>query len=315
MRNPYEALDVSPSADAADIKKAFRKLAKQYHPDQNPGDTRAQEKFSEINQAYEIVGDKDKRTQFDRGAIDAEGKEKFQGFGGFGGGGPQGARSQGFSSAGGAHGGNGGFDDILSDILGGFGGGRAQGGGRRPGAQQRPRGEDVNLQARVTLEELVHGGKARVTLPSGKTVNVTIPAGTQSGDQIRLKGQGQASPMGGQAGDAHVTVTIARHALFTPEGANLRLNLPIALYEAVLGGKVKVPTLDGTVSLSIPENSSSGQTLRLKGKGLPQKSSGRGDLFVTLRIALPDEKDTDLEALMRVWKETKPYNPRGSDFE
>lgn len=323
MRNPYEVLGVSPSASEAEIKRAFRKLAKQYHPDQNPGDARAQAKFAEANQAYEIVGDKDKREKFDRGMIDAEGKEKFQGFegfggfGGFGGAGAAGGqrtRSHRFSSGGGA----GGFEDILSDILGGFGGGgRAHGAGAgagaRTSAQPRPRGEDAAITARVTLEELVHHGKARVTLPSGKTVDVKIPAGTQAGDQIRLKGQGHPSPAGGPAGDALVTIQLARHPVFTPEGSTLRLTLPVTLYEAVLGAKVRAPTLEGAVELSVPANSSGGRTLRLKGKGLPKKDGGRGDLMISLRIALPEQADADLEALMRVWRDTKPYNPRSGD--
>lgn len=323
MRNPYEVLGVQPGADEAEIKRAFRKLAKKYHPDQNPGDEAARAKFNEANQAYEIIGDKAKRAQFDSGAIDAEGKERFQGFGGFGGG--QGARGARYSTEG-----AGGFEDILSEIFGGggraqsggFGGGGGFGGfGARPGASaggaraRQQRGEDAIVQARVTLEDLINRGKARVTLPGGKTVDVKLPDGTETGDQIRLKGQGHPSPTGGPAGDALVNVTLARHALFTPEGANLRLNLPVTLYEAVLGSKVKVPTLEGSVSLSIPANASSGKTLRLKGKGLKQKSGERGDLFVTVRIALPDQPDADLEALMRVWKETKPYNPRGSEFE
>ncbi|WP_346432302.1 DnaJ domain-containing protein [Breoghania sp. L-A4] len=240
MRNPYEVLGVSPTASEAEIKRAFRTLAKKYHPDQNAGNDQAQQKFSEANQAYEILGDKEKRAQFDRGAIDAEGKEKFQGFegfGGFGGGGAQSTRSHRFSTAGGP--GGGGFEDILSDILGGFAGGgaRAHPGGQRTSAQPRPRGEDITLLARVTLDDMVHRGKARVTLPSGKTVDVKIPAGTQPGEQIRLKGQGHASPVGGQPGDAMVEIALARHPLFTPDGTNLRLNLPVTLYEAVLGAR------------------------------------------------------------------------------
>ncbi len=329
MRDPYQVLGVSKSASEADIKRAFRKLAKQYHPDQNANDKSAQQKFSEVNQAYEIVGDKTKRAQFDRGEIDAEGKQRFQGFEGFGGAGGAGRGSGwgGFRQAGGGAGAGGGFDDILNEIFGGFGGARTKGAGMGgagmggagmgagagagTGTRTRPqRGEDVNVTARVTLKDYAHDGKARVSLPNGKTLNVTVPPGTQSGDQIRLKGQGNPGAHGAPAGDARVTIQFASHPHFTPEGSNLRLNLPITLYEAALGGKVRVPTLDNAVELTIPANSSGGRTLRLKGKGLPTKGGGHGDLMVTLRIVLPEGGDADLEALMRVWQSTKPYNPR-----
>ena len=334
MRDPYQVLGLTKSASEADIKRAYRKLAKKYHPDQHPDDKAAQDKFAEINQAYEIVGDKTKRTQFDRGEIDAEGRQRFQGFEGFHGA-EGGGRAGNWSfrqSGGGAGAGAGGFDDILNEIFGSFGGARARGAGAAggmgggmggggmggagtagagAGTRTRPqRGEDVTVTARVSLEELAHGGKARVTLPNGKTLSVTIPAGTEAGDQIRLKGQGNPGPAGGPAGDARVTVQFAPHAYFTPDGSNLRLNLPVALYEAVLGGKVRVPTLNGPVEMTIPANSSGGRTLRLKGKGLPAKGGGTGDLLVSLRIALPEGGDADLEKLMRVWQSTKPYNPR-----
>ncbi|MDJ0932360.1 J domain-containing protein [Breoghania sp.] len=326
MRDPYQVLGLTKSTSEADIKRAFRKLAKKYHPDQHPDDKTAQNKFAEVNQAYEIIGDKKKRAQFDRGEIDAEGKQRFQGFEGFDG--PEGAgRPSGWhfrQSGGGSGAGDsaGGFDDILNEIFGNFGGGRARAaggagaagagmGGAGAGTRTRPqRGEEVTVTVRVTLEDIAHGGKARVSLPNGKTLNVTIPAGTQSGDQIRLKGQGVPGPNGGPTGDARVTVQFAPHALFTPEGSNLRLNLPITLYEAVLGAKVRVPTLDGSVEVTVPANSSGGRTLRLKGKGLPTKGGGHGDLMVALRIALPEDGDADLEKLMRVQQSTKPYNPR-----
>ncbi|PTW62163.1 DnaJ-class molecular chaperone [Breoghania corrubedonensis] len=336
MRDPYQVLGLTKSASEADIKRAYRKLAKKYHPDQHPDDKSAQDRFSEVNQAYEIIGDKAKRAQFDRGEIDAEGKQRFQGFEGFqgaqGGGRPGGWHfRQGGGGPGGAAG-AGGFDDILNEIFGSFGGGaRARGAsagaGGGPGAggpglggagmgagagtRTRPQqGEDVTIVTRVTLEELAHGGKARVTLPNGKTLSVTVPAGTQSGDQIRLKGQGNPGPAGGPAGDAWVTVQFSPHPHFTPEGSNLRLNLPLTLYEAVLGAKVRVPTLDSAVEMTIPANSSGGRTLRLKGKGLPTKEGGHGDLLVSLRLTLPEGGDADLEKLMRVWQSTKPYSPR-----
>lgn len=331
MRDPYSVLGVAKSASESDIKKAFRKLAKQYHPDQNQDDPAAQQRFSEVNQAYEIVGDKDKRAQFDRGEIDAEGKQRFQskGFEGFSGfedfgsaGGTRGFRS---SGSGGGAGGGGAFDDILSDILGGFGGrgGRAQAGagargagaGARTSGAAPAKGKNADLIARVTLEDIVNSGKAQVTLPAGKTVNVTLPKGVQEGEKIRLKGQGHPGANGGPAGDAMVEIRFKPHTLFEVKGADLHLDLPITLYEAVLGAKVRTPTLTGVVNLTVPENASSGKSMRLKGKGLPTKTGGHGDLLVKLQIALPPHGDPELETLMKAWKEITPYRARGPEFD
>ncbi|MBD8893122.1 DnaJ C-terminal domain-containing protein [Roseibium litorale] len=332
MRDPYSVLGVAKNASEADIKKAFRKLAKKYHPDQNQNDPAAQARFSEVNQAYEIVGDKDKRGKFDRGEIGADGKPKFQshGFDGFrdyedfgSAGGARGFRSQGGGFGGGAAGG-GGFDDILNDILGGFGGGRrarasagAQAGagasaGRKP---QAAKGSNAELTAYVSLEDLVNSGKAQVTLPSGKTVNVTIPAGTVEGEKIRLRGQGHPGEMGGPAGDAMVEIRFRPHKLFEVRGSDLVLDLPLTLYEAVLGAKVRTPTLTGAVNLTIPANSSGDKTMRLKGKGLPTKTGGHGDLLVRLQILLPPNGDTELETLMKAWKDVTPYRARGPEFD
>ncbi|QGZ36359.1 DnaJ C-terminal domain-containing protein [Stappia indica] len=330
MRDPYSVLGVAKSASEADIKRAFRKLAKKYHPDQNADDPKAKEHFAEANQAYEILGDKEKRGQFDRGEIDAEGKPRFQAHG-FGGGFDESdifRQSRGQSSGFGGFGQGGGFDDILNDILGGLGG-RARGGagfsgagagaGAGPGAGPRPRptrrGNDANVTARVTLEQLVHDRKARVTLPSGKTLDVKLPDGTTDGEKIRLRGQGEPGENGGPAGDAIVEVRLARHPLFMPADDDLRLDLPITLYEAVLGAKVRVPTLDGAVNLTVAPNAKAGKTMRLKGKGLPNRTGGRGDLLVTLRIVLPEEGDEELATLMRAWKELRPYRARGPEFD
>lgn len=332
MRDPYSVLGVAKSASEADIKRAFRKLAKKYHPDQNADDPKAKEHFAEANQAYEILGDKEKRGQFDRGEIDAEGKPRFQAHG-FGGGFDESdifRQSRGQSSGFGGFGQGGGFDDILNDILGGLGG-RARGGagfpgagagagaGPGPGAGPRPRptrrGNDANVTARVTLEQLVHDRKARVTLPSGKTLDVKLPDGTTDGEKIRLRGQGEPGENGGPAGDAIVEVRLARHPLFMPADDDLRLDLPITLYEAVLGAKVRVPTLDGAVNLTVAPNAKAGKTMRLKGKGLPNRTGGRGDLLVTLRIVLPEEGDEELATLMRAWKELRPYRARGPEFD
>lgn len=312
MRDPYTVLGVAKSADANEIKKAYRKLAKRYHPDQSK-EPKAKDKFAEVSAAYEILGDEKKRGAFDRGEIDAEGKPRFQGFEGFGAGagGPGGFARR--APGGGfehfefrtAPGGAGGFDasDLFGEL---FGGAQRRGPQRRP----PPRGEDVGAQVTVSLREAVHGGKSRVTLPTGRTLEISVPAGVEDGQQIRLKGQGQPSPLGGEPGDAMVTVKIANHPYFRVDGRDLRLDLPLTLYEAVLGAKVNVPTLDGKVELNVPAGSNGGRTLRLRGKGLPNPSGTPGDLLVTLRIVLPDETDPALVELARKWQSQKPYDPR-----
>ena len=327
MRDPYEVLGVSKGASQEDIKKAYRKLAKKLHPDSNKKDPKAATKFAELNGAYEIVGDESKRKAFDRGEIDAEGKQRFQGFEGFGGrpgAGPFGGREGNFESftwgpdgfrrarGGPSSGGPGagqGFEDILSSMF----GGRARGG---PGAAFETedigsalRGQDVTATASITLNEAAHGGTRRLELPIGKEIEFKIPAGIADGQQIRLRGQGMPAPHGGPPGDVLITVSIAPHPLFKADGRDLRLDLPVALHEAVLGAKVRVPTLDGAVELSIPPNTSSGRVFRLKGKGLPGKPAA-GDLYVTTKIVLPDGKDAELEDLMRKWREQKHYDPR-----
>lgn len=316
MRDPYEVLGVPRSANAAAIKSAYRKLAKKHHPDSNKGDPKAAERFAEINSANEILGDEDKRKQFDRGEIDAEGKPRFQGFPGGGGArgraGPGGFESYTFRSGGAGGPGGGAFEDILNSM---FGGGMR---GARPGAGGGAQFEfdtggigldlDVNVAMSVSLEESAKGGEKRVRLPTGKELNVKIPAGVTEGQQIRLRGQGE-SAQGHPPGDLLITINIAPHPFFKVEGADLRIDLPVTLYEAVLGGKVRVPTLGNAVELSVPKNTSSGRTFRLKGKGLP-KAGGTGDLFVTIRIMLPDGNDAELEALMEKWRDQHPYNPR-----
>ena len=312
MRDPYEVLGVPRGASAAAIKSAYRKLAKKHHPDSNNNDPKAAARFSELNSANEILGDEDKRKQFDRGEIDADGKPRFQGFPG---GDPRarGAAGGGFRAGPGGFGG-GGFEDILNSMF----SGAARGG--RPGAagtfEFDPGGIaldlDLNVTMSVSLEEAVNGGEKRVRLPTGKELNVKVPAGVIAGQQIRLKGQGDTSP-GHPPGDLLITISIAPHAYFKIDGSDLRLDLPITLYEAVLGGKVRVPTLGNAVELSIPKNTSSGRIFRLKGKGLPKPAGVTGDLFVTTRIMLPDGNDTELEALMLKWRDGQSYNPR-ADF-
>jgi DnaJ-class molecular chaperone len=313
MRDPYEVLGVPRSASAAAIKSAFRKAAKKHHPDSNKGDPKAAERFAEINTANEIIGDEDKRKQFDRGEIDAEGKPRFQGFGGGdprGRAGPGGFETYTFRSGGGpGAGGGGSFEEILNSMF-GRGGARAGGGASQFEFDTGGIGVDLDINASLTvsLEDSVKGAEKRVRLPTGKELNVKIPAGVAAGQQIRLKGQGETAP-GHRPGDVLITVNIAPHPFFKVDGSDLRVDLPITLYEAVLGGKVRVPTLGGAVELSLPKNTSSGRTFRLKGKGLP-KSGDNGDLFVTTKIILPDGNDSELEQLMQKWRDGHPYNPR-----
>jgi DnaJ-class molecular chaperone len=310
MRDPYEVLGVPRGASAAAIKSAYRKLAKKHHPDANKNDPKSAARFAELNSANEVIGDEDKRKQFDRGEIDAEGKPRFQGFPG---GDPRahGGPGGGFESrtfrAGASGFGGGGFEDILNSM---FSGGGAR--GARPGASNTfefdPGGIaldlDLSVAMTVSLEESVKGAEKRVRLPTGKELNVRITAG----QQIRLKGQGETAA-GHRPGDLLITVSIAPHPFFKVDGSDLRVDLPITLYEAVLGGKVRVPTLGNAVELSIPKNTSSGRIFRLKGKGLT-KAGATGDLFVTTRIMLPDGNDSELEALMQKWRDGHTYNPR-----
>jgi DnaJ-class molecular chaperone len=327
MRDPYQVLGVSKGASEAEIKSAFRKLAKKLHPDANKHDPKAASRFAELNAAYEIVGDDKKRKAFDNGEIDAEGKPRFQGFEGFGaqpgggaGHGPGGTHYESFSfgpdgfqrrSTGGADAGGpggGGFEELLRGMFSGGRGGRFSAREFEPEDFATPSGRDLHATLTITLPEAAKGAKTRVHLPTGKDVEVKIPAGLVNGQQIRLKGQGWPSP-GESAGDALITVNVAPHPVFTPDGADLRLDLPITLYEAVLGGKVRVPTLDGAVELAVPPATSSGRTFRLKGKGMKSKS-GTGDLLATVRIVLPDGGDADLQELMKKWRSGKPYDPR-----
>ncbi|MBR1214506.1 DnaJ C-terminal domain-containing protein [Bradyrhizobium sp. JYMT SZCCT0180] len=316
MRDPYEVLGVPRGASAAAIKSAYRKLAKKHHPDSNTNDPKSAARFSEINSANEIIGDEDKRKQFDRGEIDAEGKPRFQGFPGGGARGRAGGPGGGFEThtfrSGGGPGG-GGFEDILNSMFGGAARGQRPGGGKGFEFDTGGIGLDLDLSVAMTvsLEESVKGAEKRVRLPTGKELNVKIPAGVAAGQQIRVKGQGETA-QGHPPGDLLITVSIAPHPFFKIDGSDLRLELPITLYEAVLGAKIRVPTLGGAVEFPIPKNTSSGRTFRLKGKGLP-KAGGTGDLFVTTRIILPDGNDAELEALMQKWRDGHPYNPR-SDF-
>ena len=319
MRDPYEVLGVTKTASAADIKSAFRRQAKKLHPDANKHDPKAASRFAELNAAHEILGDVEKRKAFDGGQIDAEGKPRFQGFEGFGRGRRQGGFKpedvfetfswgrDGFQHTRGRAGGFGGFEDVLKEAFGGAGRSGQAGGGFRFEQEHRP-GQDISAALTITLPEAAKGTDKRVQLPTGREVDVKIPAGLNEGQVIRLKGQGLAGS-GGRAGDLLITVSVAPHPLFARSGADLRLELPVTLYEAVLGARVRVPTLDGAVELAIPPGTSSGRTFRLKGKGFPAKQ-GKGDLLATVRIVLPEGGDSDLEELMRKWRKLKPHDPR-----
>ena len=304
MRNPYDVLGVSRSASEAEIKKAFRKLAKTYHPDSNKDDPKAKDKFAEANAAYEILGDAKKRAQFDRGEIDAEGKPRFQGFEGFGGG-QGGARAEDFAGFSGFGFGGGSRrssrnsfgSDLGEDIFSQFFSEAFRSGAESPRQQSRGRahsqkGEDVSATLTVTLEEVAQEAKKRIRLSTGRDVDVVIPKGVSDGQVIRLRGLGQGAP-GVNPGDALLTIKFAPHERFTTEGSDLRLRLPIEIEEAVLGGTVRVPTLTGSVEMKIPPLTNSGRTFRLRGKGLPTKT-GHGDLFVTTEIRLPEVVDEEL---------------------
>lgn len=293
MADPYRILNVQRGASEAEIKRAFRKLAKQYHPDSNQNDPRAKEKFAEANQAYEILGDAAKRAQFDRGEIDSDGKPRFQGFEGFGGG-REGFEGHPFGFGAG-RGGGGGADDIFSHLF----------GDAMRGARPRSRkGDDILAVMTVTIEDIAGERKQRVGLPSGRDVEVTLPPGVSDGQVIRLRGLGGQGAGGGEPGDVLLTVKIAPHDLFTVSGSDLRTRMPVELEDAILGGKVRVSTPTGDVEMTIPAMTSSGRTFRLRGKGLPKKD-GRGDLLASVEIRLPAEADEVLMEFARSRRGTK----------
>jgi DnaJ-class molecular chaperone len=307
MRDPYDVLGVAKSASAAEIKSAFRKLAKKYHPDQSK-EPRAKERFAEVGSAYEILGDDKKRKAFDRGEIDAEGKPRAPQFEGFGFGRQPGGSGRGdFRNfdfgAGGFSAESGSIDpDILSELF---------GAGRMRGRSQPTRGEDMGVSVTVPLATIAHGGSIRVALPTGKMLDVAVPIGIEEGKSIRLRGQGHPGHRGAPSGDVIVTIRYAPHPLFKVEGRDLRLDLPITLYEAILGARVRAPTLGGEVEVSIAPGANGGRVLRLRGKGLPAGAEQpAGDLLATLRIVLPNEADAELSALMRKLRDQKPYDPR-----
>lgn len=301
--DPYSELGVSRSASQDEIRKAFRKLAKQYHPDRNPGDAKAEEKFKSISAAFDILGDEDKRKRFDRGEIDADGREGFAGFRGghpggspFGAGGPQGFRGN--------------FEGVdLDEIFSMFGG--AARGGRGGGFQPPPtRGVDVRARLDIDLEDSILGATRRIAFNDGRALDVNIPKGAHTGQVLRLKGQGQQG-RGGAFGDALIELRIRPHPVFRLDGADLEMDLPVSVPDAVLGGKVQARTPEGNVSVTVPKGSNSGSILRLKGRGgVDPKTGKRGDLKARLVVTLPDDPDPNLEGFAEIWRKERPYSPK-----
>lgn len=324
-RDPYEVLGVSRSASHDEIRAAYRKLAKQYHPDRNPDNKQAEDRFKQANAAFDIIGDQETRKKFDRGEIDADGRERVNPFGGQAGGAGRG----GFGGHPGGHAGGGTFHfetdgvDDLGDILSGiFGQGFNRGPQREartgggPGAGGSPfqsRGQDIQYNLTIDFLEMANGATKRIELSDGGSrLDVRIPSGIENGQTLRLKGKGLQGLGGGPAGDALVEIKVREHPYFKRDGNNILIDLPISLEEAVLGGKVNVPTISGTVAVTVPKAASSGKVLRLKEKGIyDQRGSIRGDQLVRLMIVLPDSGNDDLAEFLAN-RQAAPFNPRKS---
>ena len=302
MKDPYTTLSVARNASAEDLKKAYRRLAKKFHPDLNPGNKTTEQQFKEVTAAYELLSDPEKRARYDRGEIDETGAEKApRGFSySYG---PGGARGQGAPE---------GFsvEDILAEIFGGAGGGFGGRGFR--GGSVRQRGADTQHRLRVPFLEAALGAKQRITLPDGHSIDLAIPAGIESGQTLRLKGQGEPGRNGGPAGDAYIEIEVDQHPLYQRKGRDIHIEVPVTLPEAVLGAKITVPTIHGPVSLKVPRGANTGSLLRLKGKGLaPNSGNAVGDQYVKLRVVLPDSPDPELTQFLERWTERHPYDVRG----
>jgi DnaJ-class molecular chaperone len=297
--DPYTTLGVKKDATQDEIQKAYRRLAKKLHPDLNPGNKAAEEKFKELSAAYDLLGDPDKRARFDRGEIDASGMERprqqyYRDFA------DQGGWSAYTSNAGFSDFGDyGGAEDILSEIFG------------RGGRAGRRRGQDVHYHLDLSFLDTVNGGKQSIVLPDGSALDVNIPPGTRDGQILRLKGKGGPGVGDGPPGDALIEISVLPHPYFTRKGDDIYLDLPISLKEAVLGTKVKVPTPSGAVTVSVPKWSSTGRVLRLKGRGVPRPDGSRGDQYVTLKLVLPQKPDPKLEAFVADWQPAED-SPRQS---
>ncbi|MET0179923.1 MAG: J domain-containing protein [Novosphingobium sp.] len=325
MADPYSILGVARGASEKDVKSAYRKLAKQLHPDRNKDNPKAAERFSEITRAYDLLSDKDKRARFDRGEIDMDGNPAMP-FG-FGGGGGSGGFAGGFRSGQGgfrAADDGAGFEGVggegidLGDIFdglfggrgatgGGFGGAGFGGGGAGPRRAPPAKGANAQYRLQVSFVDAATRATQRITLADGKTIDLKLPASVESGTQMRLAGKGEAGP--GGAGDAIVTIEVGGHPFFRRDGDNIRLDLPVSLDEAVNGAKVRVPTVEGPVMLTIAPGSSSGRTLRLKDKGFPTRGGGRGDQLVTLSVEIPPD-DADLARRLEGWRDPRDVRAR-----
>ena len=297
MKDPYETLGVERSASPDVIQKAYRRLAKKLHPDLNPGNKESEERFKEVSAAYDLLSDADKRARYDRGEIDASGAEKPRQhfYRDFASEAPPGHAYENYS----------GFadfadsDDILSELL-----------RRRSNVHVRARGSDVRYELPIEFLDAVTGAVKRLTLPEGGTLDVTIPAGIQNGQVLRLRGKGRPGLGEGESGDALVEITIKPHSLFIREDNDIYIDLPISLSEAVLGGRVNVPTPTGSVTMTVPKGSNTGTVLRLRGKGVLRRDGGHGDELVRLKIILPERPDAELEAFVAGWQGGKAYDPR-----
>ena len=300
--DPYSVLGVTRGATEKDIQRAFRGLAKKLHPDLNPGDTAAAERFKKVSQAYELLGDADKRRRFDAGELDGSGEPRhtYAGAGGF-----HGARTRGHGAAEDM-----GFGDIFSDLFGAQRGGRGYPSGG-PYQAGPTRGQDIRYTLDVDFLEAVGGTRKRVSMPGGTALDMNVPEGVVDGQVLRLKGKGRAGEHGGPAGDALVEIKERPNKQFERDGDDIRTELPISIDEAVLGGKIEVPTITGSVNLSIPKGTNSGQTFRLRGKGVKNTTTGvTGDQFVSVAIVLPDEIDDGLSYFLTEWRQENGYNPR-----
>ncbi len=309
MADPYATLGVARGASEAEIKKAYRKLAKELHPDKNKDNPKATERFSAVTSAYDLLTDKDKRAAFDRGDIDGDGNAKSPfGAGGFGGGNPFGGAG-GFRAQAGPGGGQhfefGGEGVDLNDLLGGmFGGGGVRGGF---GRQAQPKGANINYRLSVPFEDAARLKPQRITLADGATIDLKLPNGVESGTQMRLAGKGRPGPGGN--GDSVVTIEITPHAFYAREGDNVRLDVPVALHEAVQGGPIRVPTVEGPVMLNIPRGATSGKVLRLKARGFTAKDGVRGDQLVRILIDLPPD-DVELAKFTEQWRDKRDLRHR-----
>lgn len=299
--DPYDVLGVKRDASQEEIRKAYRALARKLHPDLNPGDKKAEEKFKAVSAANDILGDAEKRARFDRGEIDAAGNERP----------PQPPPGWYRDHAGGAYASDAGYADMMDEdeLLGAlFGrGGRRRSGGR---AEFRMQGGDIHARLAIDFLDAVNGGTKRVTLPDGSTVDVTIPPGTREGQVLRLRGKGAPGIGGGAPGDLLVEVSVGEHRHYTRRGDDILLDLPVSLPEAVLGGRIEVPTPAGPVMVTVPKGSNTGTVLRLRGRGVARRDSTRGDAFVTLRLVLPDAPDAALEAFAEGWEAGRAQDPR-----